>query len=335
MTTTVVHSIGVSGRDYSTLQAWEDASPADLVSADQVWQGELYDSYSDGHGGTTMCSIGGSTTDATRYKHLTVAAGYSFQDHATASTNPLIFDSTKGVSLISQSWGYVTGGIIYNGEAHSKVSRLQIYANITGAGAINTVASGTPGAIFDSCILQSNSQQIPIVRANGGVTLRNCLLTHTTGGNIFVGFNSSNPGVFENCTFVAPSSGAPANRLLFMSYSDYYFTNCAAFNVTAYTVGTGTVHSSNCYTDMTATTGWTNIAFASAGFADTTNNWRITSGSALKDAGTTLSSCPADIMGVARPHGAAYDVGAHEYASAAAFKAGKPTVIGQAIGGMY
>ena len=40
MATTVVKTIGTGG-DYSTLQSWEDACPADLVSADQIWQGRV------------------------------------------------------------------------------------------------------------------------------------------------------------------------------------------------------------------------------------------------------------------------------------------------------
>ena len=38
MPTTTTKTIGSTG-DYSTLQAWEDACPANLVTADEIWRG--------------------------------------------------------------------------------------------------------------------------------------------------------------------------------------------------------------------------------------------------------------------------------------------------------
>ena len=95
MTTTVVKTIGTGG-DYSTLQAWEDAAPANLVSADQVWEGRVLNNLSSG---STILTISGSTSDATRFKHLTAAPGVSFRDHANKLTNPLRADNTKGVEV--------------------------------------------------------------------------------------------------------------------------------------------------------------------------------------------------------------------------------------------
>ena len=117
MPTPVVSSIGTTGRDYSTLQAWEDACPANLVTADQIWKGECYNDSEF----TAKVVISGQTTDATRYVWLTAAAGQSFQDHASARTNPLVYDQSKGVGVRGGPDSLVTLNSDY-----ARATRLQI-----------------------------------------------------------------------------------------------------------------------------------------------------------------------------------------------------------------
>lgn len=64
MATDVVSSIGTAGT-YTTLQAWEDACPADLVASDQRWIGELKNQ--EFTSGSTVLTIAGQTTDSTLY----------------------------------------------------------------------------------------------------------------------------------------------------------------------------------------------------------------------------------------------------------------------------
>src|SRR4051812_35856779 len=71
MPTIVVKSIGTAGRNYSTVQAWDDACPVSLVAVDQVWKGECYnDTRLDG-----AVTLQGATTDVTRYMWLTTGPG--------------------------------------------------------------------------------------------------------------------------------------------------------------------------------------------------------------------------------------------------------------------
>jgi len=119
MATEHKHSIGTTGRDYSTLQAWEDACPANLVTADEYYLGECYNDSEF----TAALVISGETTDATRYIKLTVAAGQSFQDHADVRTNSLCYNQSNGVGVsVSVSWGQVF--LIQCN--YVKISRLQI-----------------------------------------------------------------------------------------------------------------------------------------------------------------------------------------------------------------
>jgi hypothetical protein len=85
------------GGDYSTLQAWEDACPANLVTADQIWQGQCKNQ--EFALNATVLNIAGTTTDATRYIELTTEAGASFRDHASKATNALRYDATKGAGI--------------------------------------------------------------------------------------------------------------------------------------------------------------------------------------------------------------------------------------------
>lgn len=70
MATTVNKTVKSSGGDYTSLSAWEAANQGDLVAADEIRQAECFD-LSD----TTLVSIDGSTTDATRYLRVYAAAG--------------------------------------------------------------------------------------------------------------------------------------------------------------------------------------------------------------------------------------------------------------------
>lgn len=81
MPTVVTKSIGTASRDYSTVQAWVDDWPTNLVSLDQVWRGVMYN---DSPFTAGAFAGEGYTTDLTRYFELTVAAGHSFQDFSRA-----------------------------------------------------------------------------------------------------------------------------------------------------------------------------------------------------------------------------------------------------------
>lgn len=69
------YAIG-SGETYTTIQGWEDAAPADLTTADKIWQGRVKSQLSV----TSAMTIAGSTSDSTRYKHLTAESAVGWRD---------------------------------------------------------------------------------------------------------------------------------------------------------------------------------------------------------------------------------------------------------------
>ena len=97
MPTVQTKSIGTSSRDYTTLALFEAAIPANLVTADEQWIGELYNDTEFAPSGLTTFTS--HTTDATRDIIVRPATGEGFADHVDATTNPLGYDQTKGVGF--------------------------------------------------------------------------------------------------------------------------------------------------------------------------------------------------------------------------------------------
>jgi hypothetical protein len=95
MPTTVTKIIGTGG-DYTTIAAWLAACPANLVTADQIWQGKLKNQTFN-----EAVVFSGITTDATRYIELTTDTGASFRDNASVRSNALRYNASNGAAITS------------------------------------------------------------------------------------------------------------------------------------------------------------------------------------------------------------------------------------------
>lgn len=310
MPTTVTKTIGTSGRDYSTLQAWEDAAPANLVTSDQIWRGECYNDAAF----TAGVVISGGTTDATRYKELTAAAGQSFADHANRLTNALAYNQSYGVG-VSASFSY--GRPLLVSDHNTRISRIQFRNQATSGQALQV--DGTPTA-FSQCIFDSGGSSCALL--NGSNTIvDNCVFILRKNGQTYVINLFGSGNLVSNCTVVCPTGSTAANAFQRAYTASTTLTNVAAFGCTAvWSNGTGFT-AVNCFTNASSPpSGWTNVAYdtsTGSGFEAINNtDWRIKSTSALKDAGTSSGAPSVDIVGTTRPQGSLYDVGAWEYASA-------------------
>lgn len=320
MPTTVTKSIGSGGgRDYSTLQSWEDAAPANLVTSDQIWRGECYNDSEFSASGPTL-TVAGSTVDSTRYKELTAASGQSFVDNASVQTNALRYNQSNGVAIKCTN-GYQW--VIETTENHFKLSRVQVAAPDQKP-AFRNATSSLSGVDLNQCILESagsSSNGVLMLRSGTGRNL--LIVARGTGGNGF-DFNYVTSGTtLVNCTVVRPSSRTAAGTAFTSSSSGATIKNCAAFGFTT-VMNSSHVTATTCYTEQTAPTGFTQVTYdtsTGSGFentSDSTRDFRIKSTSALKDTGTTDSTnAPIDIAGTSRPSGSAYDVGCWEYVAAA------------------
>ena len=309
MATVVTKSIGSGGgRDYSTLQSWEDAKPASLTASDQIWRGEAY---STTEFATTLV-VSGSTTDATRYCELTVAAGHSFADHADKLTNALRYNASSGVGLrTTTAWG----ATLTASENYFRLSRMQVQNASTNGTAV--AGTGT-NVTIDQCIVECNGGRA--VDLNTGAVLTNSLFVGRKSGadSIASLWNAT----VANCVFAAPSGRAPTHAIRRNYWSSFSMTNCAVFGASTLFTGSSGATFSACYTDNASPpSGFTQVAYdtsTGSGFesiTDGSHDYRIKSTSALKDAGTSSGAPSVDIVGSTRPQGGAYDVGAWEYAA--------------------
>lgn len=314
MPTIVSNTIGTGGT-YTTVAAWFAACPADLVAADQIWQGRVLNQELTTAG--TMVTMSGKTTSSACYVELTADTGASFLDHADKATNPLRYDATKGAAL--RVTGDAAFGVFVSGM-HVRISKLQFhnsssvnpYCCISGPGASGHL-------IIDRVIAESyvsHASTRGVIKVSG--------LTSTISNSIIVQKATSTSAaialvtagaVANNCTFA--SLGATLTSGVSTQYDAVTFKNCYIGGATAPVDAGGVSNKVTCYASSAAT-GFTVAALSTATFANVTigtHDFRLVSGSTLIDAGTTETTYAAtDILGTARPQGGAYDVGAHELA---------------------
>ena len=187
-------------RAFNTLQAWETARQGDLVTNDLR---EIGVCYNDGIF-TNALIIDGSTTDATRYMHLTVASG---ERH----------DGTEGTGVRIQPSTLVHGIQIM--DPFTQVEWVEISDWSTNAGGsvdgININTGGTDGLVQyvivhdDGHGSNSNSDAggIQVDGDNLSVTVRNSLVYHIVRVGIGIHQFSNSTMTVENCTVWSTFSG--------------------------------------------------------------------------------------------------------------------------------
>lgn len=314
MPTTVVKTIGTSGRDYSTLQAWEDAAPANLVTADEVWQGQCYND-TEFANPTTILTIGGSTTDATRYKELTVATGQSFQDNANVRTNALTYNQANGVGInIANTY---TGCIIVTDD-NVRVSRLQLkgthleFVSFSGAGTgvfKDIVALLGPGVNDGSTFTYNGA---------GSCLWANVLLIvdSATAGPTVAGFFGATGGgtvTWLACAVVRTTDNTAAGRAYYTGYSPVVMQSCVSFGITtvfANPHSQSTTGSKNNATDQSSglpgTSNQHSVTYSSVtpftNAASSGQDWRAIAATSLAANGfLDATNAPNDISGFVRP----------------------------------
>jgi hypothetical protein len=318
MATVISREIGSTGY-YSTPQAWEDDRPADMVAADEQWDGLLQNQLFTGSG--PIITISGCTTNATCFARLTTASGASFIDHASFSTNPLRADSTKG-AMIQKTGGYGDDAVVIS-EDYAKISKIQVIADdASGLGARAAIKIASATAEIDSVIAESYRANYGYGTINslGGI-IRNSLIVMRKGGaDAVVRCINSETLQIYNSTIVVPSDVTAAGQGVRKNYGSVTLKNVSVFGCTNDVGGSGGSFSiSNCATDdASPTTGFTGSLVYADQFeavADATRDFRLKTGSSLFDLGVTdATNAPTDMLGYTRPVGAS-DIGPIETAA--------------------
>ena len=302
---TVTESIGTTGRDFSTLQAWENAIPADISLATGTGDAYVGECYNDSEFTATL-TIAGHTVDAVNFITLKCGTGQSFTDNANKATNALYYNQSNGVGV-----NVANDRALLIQDNRTVVQDIQ-WKN-TGGGYNRPcvdISDLTNPATFQNCIAVMSSGSGAAISARDAV-VRNCLAVNLgTGGGISHAFGGSS----DSCTIVKPSNIGASGTGLSGGYGGAATgTNCAVFNFTTNFATTGLgITFTNCGTDGTAPAGVNNVGdlvYADT-FEDDENDFRLKSGSGLLDVG--LTSLTTDIVYQPRPGGSADDIGCWE-----------------------
>ena len=252
MPTIVSKTIGTGG-DYSTLQAWEDAAPANLVAADQVWRGlvknQTFTSAS------TVLVVSGSTTDSTRYKELTTEAGASFIDNIGSAA--LRYDASKGAAIeITGNYSWA----VQIAEDNFRLSKLQIRS--TSGGSYAVYSGNSSNTDLNQLILESPNNTA-VFQLYGPQKLRNSLVVQRATSSVNAIARMMNGASAYNVTFA--SVGGQASSGLYGAYSGGTVKNCAIFNVASVYASGSPPSFTNCFTDVASPpSGCTTTAFGTS-----------------------------------------------------------------------
>jgi len=316
MPTPVVSVISTTNNDhgtgltvYTSLQAWEDAAPANLVTADQIWRGEAWN---DGEF-TGALTIGGSTSDATRYKELVTAAGQSFADNSSKLSNALRYNQANGVGL-NVTAGYTDAITIT--ENYARVGKFQVTRNTGGGASRAIVISGSTDNLVEQCLLEATTPA-SVLLADTNSQISSSLFVSRSSSCPAVITVAGSGGTVVNCTLTVPSDLTPATKGVARSYaSSWTVKNCGIFGVSDTGDTTGITYV-NCYSDdASPPSGVTTIAYdtsTGSGFQATTDaarDFRLKNTSGLIAAGTSSGAPAVDIVGT--PFGSPPSVGAWE-----------------------
>lgn len=305
MTTTVIKTIGTGG-DYSTLQAWEDACPADLTAVDQIWRGECLNQ--EFVVSSTALYASGVTTSSTQYMELTTAAGASFRDHASKATNPLRYNASVGAAI--RNTGGYSYGVRINVQ-YFRLSNLQIKTASQSYSVMAGELSSGAYATIENCILENDGGATEAFFGNNA-TLKNSVVISFGGSKLaFIGISGS----WYNSILIHLGTGS---AVLGTSYPSGTVRNCyIGGNITALPTLGSTIQNNK--TSLgSPPSGFTTAALDTTNFVNVTSGTHdlsLAAGSALINAGTDdATNAATDILGTARTSGA-YDVGPKEYAA--------------------
>jgi hypothetical protein len=293
MPTTTVKSVGSGGgRDYSTIQAWEDACTANLVSADEIWKGELYNDSEFLKTSGAVLTVSGITTDKNRYLWLTTASGQGFKDASGADADDLQYDQSRGVGV--RCTGTYTDG--FNcGSTRVLIENIQFAYNTGGS---YSSSWGMNGGSYRGCLIEQTKTS---AFTNNAARFINCLLVDksSTGSGQMARINDR----LNSCTMVRPSdltAGGTGTNQDFGYYPD--LIDCAVFGFNTNFAGTIGSYNNCSYnasnsSSVPGTSAQTSLTYADQfeTVTDSARDWRVKAGSSLESNGTRAQGTEGDL----------------------------------------
>jgi len=319
MPTTVVSTINKPGEDYNTIALWEAAKQGNLVTADQVQQGDCYND--DGTLDETGIVIDGSTTDSTRYVVLsspvgerhTGKAGTGFHLRPTGNATRVIFVADQYVrvewlelSNFFNGWYGHAHGIEFDNVGSAAAAPRATNCIVHDSQPGNTgnlhygIAWNRFGKVWNCIVYDVQSEGIKGFDGyGGGVQVYNCTVYNCGNHGNKPNIHSADPGEIKNCCSIATNGTGNAFN---------YGGATGSYNIAddASATGTGS-RTDGSPTDFVSTTGGSeDLRIANSDDPEV-------------DHGTDLGTTAAiDINGRNRDtEGDVWDMGAHEFVAPA------------------
>lgn len=332
MPTTVTKTIGNATRDYTTIQAWADACPSNLVTVDQIWEGHLYPEGPGADGewayssAAFVCSFGNVWCDATRYLKLRAAPGHAWYEHAQVNQRAFRYDRTMGVAVRHHTSNYY-GCFATTASIRIHVDGIQMAKdNSIGSGVIWQNSSAGSYLRMTNCIGWSNTYTNLQVHSWYGVAINSLFyfdkdLTAISFVNAYEATSSA--PTLVNCTIVC-TGGSSTHAAVSNGYNTQsYIKNCAVFGFSDFVDTDANFDSTNSTHNATnlSSTGLgssnqTSLTASSQFISVTTGaeDFRIRADGALDGNGTRAQTYTSDLdaMGRARSTSAP-SIGAFEY----------------------
>ena len=224
-----------------------------------------------------------------------------------AGTTPVVANC-----VFSNNKAYFSGAGIENNSASPTVINCVFTnnqaVNDRGGAVENYLGSG----VYEACVFSGNNAKTSggaVYNTGGMPAFTNCVFAANTAPQGAAVYNSTSVAVLMNCTVSGNTPGA-AGSAVYSSPSSLTLVNCIVWgNAVAQITGDPDVTYS-CIQGGHAGTG--NISTDPL-FVSAPANLALQSGSPCVNTGTALNAPSTDILGLSRPAGAGYDMGAYEY----------------------
>ena len=244
-----VSTIGSASRTYATIALWEAGCPANLVTAPDTWEGEMYNDSE--FVVTTTTTISGITTDSTHNVQLRCATGQSFTDSST--TAALDYNVSNGVGIRMTTIDVL---LLYNSAGYTKLTGLQFKHSGVGYSRA-LLLTDQPGARVEHCIFRGGGGpslgRAAVRMAAGSATtevLVNSLIiadSNAANGLVIYGFSANKTVSAVGCTVVKPTDFSGATGVAAQYGTGVEFKGSACFGFSAGTPFTGTFGGSSGY----------------------------------------------------------------------------------------
>lgn len=298
-------TIGATGRDYATLSAWIAYLDALTFAGAEIGQ-----AYNDGEFGEGLNFVSGITNGSNRIT-LTAAAGQSFADHASKTTNALKYNVGNGAGALGTTGG--GGSTIIVDIAHLTITRMQ-FKRTANYNYLLEMTGGSSDGIFTDCIFHQFDSGLACAVLNTAVTTSCLFICDGTGGTgSSVGVRHLGACADTNCTIVRTKGGTAA--ALAAAYGTCTMINTAVFGFSSI-VDSGTFAGSNNASNLSSlgfgSANQTSLTYASqfAGVTTGSEDFRALASGSLDNAGTATGAPATDIIGQTRA--ATPWIGAHE-----------------------